>query len=93
MSLWSFLASAVGPLAIKILAALGISLLTFVGVEAVVGELVQYAVSAWSGLSGDAAAILGLAGLGEGIGMVLGAINARLAIWSAASASRWVVGG
>lgn len=93
MTLFAFLAAAVGPLAIRILAALGISLLTFVGVEAIVGQMVTYITSSWSGMSGDAVALLGLGGLGEGIGMVLGAINARLAMWSLASASRWVVGG
>lgn len=93
MTLFSFLISAVGPLALKVLSMLGISLLTFVGVEAIVAQLVQYVVTAWSGMTGDTVALLGLGGLGEGIGMVLGAINARLAIWAAASASRWVVGG
>lgn len=93
MTLWSFLLAAVGPLAIRVLSALGISMLTFVGVEAVVNELIQYVTTAWSSLAGDAALLLGLAGLGQGMGIVLGAITARLAIWSAASASRWVVGG
>jgi len=59
----------------------------------IVAQLVQYVVTAWSGMTGYTVALLGLGGLGEGIGMVLGAINARLAIWAAASASRWVVGG
>lgn len=93
MTLFAFLAAAVGPLAVRVLAALGISLLTFVGVEAVVSQLVAYVTTSWSGMSGDTVALLGLGGLGEGIGMVLGAINARLAMWSLASASRWVVGG
>ena len=93
MTLWSFLLAAVGPLAMRVLSALGISVLTFVGVESVVDQLIAYVTGAWGGLPGDAALLLGLAGLGEGMGVVLGAITSRLAIWSAASASRWVVGG
>ena len=39
MTLWGFLAAAVGPLAIKILIALGISAVTFIGVDTVSAQL------------------------------------------------------
>lgn len=92
MTLWEFLVDAVGPLAIKVLAAVGISLVTFIGVDSVVNGLLGHMSAAWAGLSGDAAALLGLGGVGKALGLGSGAITARLALWSAASSSRWVAG-
>jgi|GEM_PF-926456 len=93
MNLWTFLAAAVGPLAIKVLTALGISVLTVTGVQAVAGELVAYVQSSWGTMPSAMAGLVGLSGLPTAVGMVLGAFNARLALWVATSASRWVVKG
>lgn len=93
MTLWAFLLAAVGPLAIKVLAALGISAITFVGVDIVVGQLLALMSSNFGGFTGDTAAILGLAGVGKSLGIISGAITSRLALWSVASATRWVTGG
>lgn len=93
MTLFAFLLRAVGPLAIKILAALGVSVMTFTGVDLAVTAMLDHVTSAWSGLPADAAAMLGLAGIGQLLGMVTASITARVAMWSAASASKWVVAG
>ena len=90
MTLFSFLAAAVGPLAIRILLALGISAVTFVGVDLVVQALVGRVVSSYSGLPAATLQLVSLAGVGQGLGVVLGAVNARLALWSFASATKWI---
>ena len=90
MTLWAFLASAVGPLAIKILIALGITAVTFVGVDTVTSQLVGYVTASYTGLPSATLQIFGLAGVGQGLGLILGAINARLALWLFASATKWI---
>ena len=90
MTLWGFLAAAVGPLAIKILIALGISAVTFVGVDTVSAQLIGYVTSGYSGLPVATLQIFGLAGVGQGLGLILGAFNARLALWLFASATKWI---
>lgn len=91
--MWSFLAAAVAPLAIRILLALGVSVLTVTGVDVVVSTLVDYVVSHWGGMAGSVAGLVGLSGAPEAMGLVLGAINARVTLWALTSASRWVVSG
>lgn len=93
MTLWGFLVAAVGPLAIKILVALGISVLTVTGVDAVAAELVGYVQGSWGTMPASMAGLVGLSGLPTAVGMVLGAFNARLALWMATSATKWVVKG
>lgn len=90
MTLFSFLAAAVGPLAIRILLALGISAITFVGVDVAVAALVNRVVSSYAGLPVATLQLCSLAGVGQGLGVVLGAVNARLALWSLAAATQWV---
>lgn len=89
-TLFAFLASAVGPLAIRILTALGVSVLTFTGVTESLAGLTSYVQTTYAGLPADLLALAGLAGVNEGIGLILGAMTARVAVWSAASATRWV---
>lgn len=93
MTLWGFLVAAVGPLAIKILVGLGISVLTLTGMQAVADQLIGYVQSSWGTMPAAMAGLVGLSGLPTAVGMVLGAFNARLALWMATSASRWVVKG
>ena len=74
MNLFAFLASAVGPLAIKILAALGISAVTFVGVDLVVSQLLGLITTGFGGFTGATAQVLGLAGFGKALGIIVGVI-------------------
>jgi hypothetical protein len=92
-TLFSFLLSAVGPLALRILAQLGIGLLTFTGVDTALNGLIQQAQTSWSGMPADVLALAGLAGIPACLGIVMGAMNARVAVWVAAAATRWIVKG
>lgn len=93
MTLWAFLAAAVGPLAIKVLMALGISALTITGLDAVVQTLISYVQTSWGTMPAAMAQLVGLSDLHVAVGMVLGAYNARVSLWLITSATRWVVKG
>lgn len=93
MNLFSFLFSAVGPLVVKILVTVGISVLTLTGVESVLSELVAQVRSGYGGLPGAVLGLADMAGVGVGLGLILGAFNARLAMWLAASATKFVLKG
>lgn len=91
MTIFAWLVGAVGPLAVRVLMALGISAITYTGVQSIFGQLVGYVQSSWAGMPADMTALVGLSGAGTAVGMILGAAGSRLAIWVAGSASRWVV--
>jgi hypothetical protein len=61
-TLFAFLASAVGPLALRVVAALGLGIVTFAGVDTVLSTLITKAQSDWGTVAGD---ILGLASMAK----------------------------
>lgn len=75
--LGAFLSTAVGSLAKKVLASLGFGIISFAAVSTALNTALGYAQSAYSGLPGYAAAFLGLAGVGTGLGMVAAALIFR----------------
>ena len=91
MNLWTFLLSAVGPLALRVIAALGISVLTFTGVDTALESLIAQAQSSWGGMPADVLGLASVAGLPACLGLVAGAMSSRVAMWVAASAARWIV--
>lgn len=81
-TLAAFLSLAVGPLAKKILAALGIGWLTYEGL-ALIGNQVQSAVLAnWGAMPASMLQVLTLSGFTEAVGITLGAFTARIALTS-----------
>lgn len=87
----SWLMTIIGPLALKVLAALGIGTLTFTGVNAGLAALITQAQNNWSGLAPDVLALASIAGIPEGIGLICGAMTARVGLWVTAAATRWIV--
>ena len=79
-----------GPLVMRVLLSLGLSVVTFVGVKEAANGLVSNVQSLYGGLPADVAALAGLAGVGEGLGIVLGAIAGRVALWALASSTRMI---
>ncbi len=92
-TLFTFLASAVGPLAIRVLIALGFSAVTFTGVTSAFGALVSYAQSSWSSMPVAVLQLASLAGVPGAIGLVFGAMLARLALWSVVNGSKLIFKG
>jgi hypothetical protein len=77
--LGAFLSSSVGALAKRVLVACGVGVLTYSGVSVALGQLIGFAQASYSGLPSYAAAFLGLAGVGNGLGMIAGALSFRAA--------------
>lgn len=81
-SLGAFFGAAAAPIAKKVLQGLGIGMVTYVGVDAVFSGIRDYVLASWSGLSLDLVSLLSLGGYGEGIGILLAAMAARVAMLS-----------
>lgn len=91
-SLSSLLMKLAGPMAMRILTSLGIGTLTYVGVSEAMDGLISAMTSAWSGLPSDVLALVSLAGVPQGLGIVCGAFTARIGAWVAANAVKFVKG-
>jgi len=88
----SWLIGLVGPLVVRGLMAIGISTITFTGVTASLQTLIQMAQDNWSGMSSDLLGLAGIAGVPQGIGIIVGAMTARVGMWAAVSATKFVLG-
>lgn len=80
--LGAFLASFAGPLAKRVLAALGIGVISFAAVSAALAAMISAAQTAYNGFPAYAAAFAGLSGLGDALGMIAGALVFRVAYTS-----------
>ncbi|MBN8504877.1 MAG: DUF2523 domain-containing protein [Burkholderiales bacterium] len=78
--LGTWLVALASPIARQVLLALGIGVVSFAGIDAVVGQLLGAAKTAWSGLPGAVAAYVAVSGVNTGLALVGGAITARLAL-------------
>jgi hypothetical protein len=91
MNLITFLLAAVGPLAVRVIAAVGMSVLTFTGVDTALNEVISTAQSSWGGMSAAVLGLAGVAGIPACLGLIAGAMSARVGMWVAASAAKWIV--
>lgn len=91
MNIASFLIALIGPLAVRVVLALGMSVITFSGVDLAVGSLISGAQASWSGIGADVLGLAGVAGVPACLGLLAGALNARGALWVLAAASKWIV--
>ncbi len=76
MNLAGFLMAIAGPLARKVMLALGIGFLTFQGVDAAVSGALNAAKSAFGGLTGDIAQLIAISGINWAMGIIAGSITA-----------------
>lgn len=93
MPLISMLMSLAGPLALRVLTVLGLGTVTFTGVASSLQGLIDLAVTNYGGLSADVLALAGLAGIPQALGLIAGAMTARVGMWAAVSATKFVVSG
>lgn len=91
--MWAFLAAAVGPLAIRVLVALGFASVSFAGATAALGQLTSYAQQQWAGLPADMLALASICQVHTGLGIIFGAFTARIGIWAAANGSKLIFKG
>lgn len=70
----TFLAFIIGPIVARILAALGMAVVTYTGVEYSLDQFEQYISAQWSGLPANVAGILAMAGFDSAITIMISAV-------------------
>jgi Protein of unknown function (DUF2523) len=91
MGIGAFLLALVQPIISRILVALGMSVVTFTGMSMVMDQITQAVQTAWGGLPGAILGLAGLAGLGQGLSIVFGAIATRILIWQLTKSTRMLM--
>lgn len=79
MHLFAWLLSIAWPLVKKVLVMLGIGLVSYAGLSAIGAEIQNAVLSNWGMLGGAVLQIATLGGIPQSIGIILGALNARIA--------------
>jgi len=74
-----WLISLAWPIAKQVLVALGIGAISYAGLSVLFGQVQSSVLSTWGELGGATLAIATLGGFPQSIGIILGALNARLA--------------
>lgn len=85
------LLGAAGPLALRVIASLGMSVLVFAGVDTALGGLITMAQTNWSSVAADVLGLAAVAKVPECLGLIAGSMSTRVSVWVAAQASRWIV--
>lgn len=91
MGYGAFFLALVQPIISRILVALGMSVVTFTGMSMVMDQITQAVQNAWGGLPGAILGLAGLAGLGQGLSIVFGAIATRILIWQLTKSTRMLM--
>lgn len=79
-ALGTFLVAIAGPVAKRVLSSIGIGVVSYAGLTVVLNQLLSNARSAWSGLAGDVAGLVGLAGLNTAASIMAGALITRVSL-------------
>lgn len=74
VNLFAFLTGAVGPLAAQVLISLGMGVISFAAIATALGAVLSAAQGHFTGLGGYAFAFASIAGFGEGLGIIAGAM-------------------
>jgi hypothetical protein len=77
---WNFLLGITGPIVVRVLATLGIGIVTYTGLTAIVQTVYQQIQLSFNSLPSDIAALVFLSGLPQGISIMLSALAARIAM-------------
>jgi len=89
----AWLLAMVAPLVVRAVIALAFTAVTFTGVTELVGQLVSLAQSNWSSMPTTVLQLATLSGIPEVLGMIFGAMAARVAMGAAVRATRFVLKG
>lgn len=88
MPLAAWLLSMVGPIIGRILLAIGFSVITITGMDLVIEQIKNQLISGAGALAADAFALFQISGGGLAMGIIMGAINTRVALWTVSKATR-----
>jgi hypothetical protein len=87
----SVLLALAGPMALRVLTLLGVGVVTFTGVTTGLQALISQAESSWATIPAAMLALASIAGVPQALGIVAGAIVARVSLWATLAATRWVL--
>jgi len=90
MNFTAWLASLVPGMVARVLAALGFGYLTVQGLDLAFDQVRGQVYASLGGLPADMMALAGLSGAGEGIGIILGAIAARVAYYALVNGTKLI---
>lgn len=88
MKIGTWLLSLAQPFIAKILLALGFSVVTIIGMEAVIDQVKTLVTGGVNSMAPDMLNIFLLAGGGKALGMILGAITTKVMLWQIQSATK-----
>lgn len=88
MGFFQLLLLLVQPVIARVLIALGFSVVSFVGMELLMNQLISSVQGAWGGLPHAILQLAGLAGVGQGLGIIFGAVLTRVMIWQLTKSTR-----
>lgn len=91
MNLANFLLSMAGPLVLRALLLVGVGTITFTGVALSLQGLIDQSITNWGGVAADVLALSSIAGIPQALGIITGAMTARVGMWAAISATRFMV--
>lgn len=92
-AIWGAFLRMVGSLVGRVLVALGISVVTYTGINASLDALKQQAIAAFSGLPPDLLGLLGVLKVGQCISIIMSATAARLLLngLTGDAMKKWVI--
>ena len=88
MKMGTWLLSLVSPFLAKILAALGLSVVTIAGMDLILNQIRTSLVGGLAGMSADMFNLFLIAGGGQALGIIMGALTTRLLLWQIQSATK-----
>ncbi len=91
MTLVAWLIALIGPMAVRVIVALGFTAVTFTAVSVLANELISIAQSNWAGLPLTVLQLSALSGIPEVLGMISAAYMARVATWASINGIKYVL--
>lgn len=88
MKLGTWLFSLISPAIGRILTAIGFSIVSITGMEALLNQLKGQLTGGLGGLSADMFSVFLLAGGGTALGMITGALTTRLLLWQVMNSTK-----
>lgn len=90
MKFGTFLLSMAEPLVAKVMVAMGFSVVSIVGVEAVVGQVKASLVSSVNSMPVDMLNFALYLGIGQALGIIFGAVTTKLTLWAITNATQFL---
>lgn len=88
MGIGTWLGAMMQPLVAKVLMALGFSVISVVGVSAALGQIKGLLIANLMGVPAAGLQLALLAGAGEALGILFGAVTTRVALWQIQNATK-----